>query len=654
MNRAYYKNSISEFLIEDSNVILGQLSLNHSNRSLEDLQKNSWVKQIDVLKKELQGLEGSIYFEFGIPRMGKRVDNIIIVDDCVFIVEFKVGDDKYAKHAERQVIDYTLDLRNFHEGSHYLKLIPVLVSTNAANEYIDVDSIIELDNVAKCNKHGIKQTIEKFLLPEQVKIDINLWENAIYKPTPTIVEACQALYKGHKVEEISRSDAGAINLSKTTSCLNTIIEDSKANRKKTICFVTGVPGAGKTLAGLKIANERMKTDENEHAVFLSGNGPLVDVLREALTRDSVKNTRENGKVTTKTETKRKTNAFIQNIHHFRDEYLKNNIEPIERVVVFDEAQRAWTEHQVSSFMKRKKGIENFKMSEPEFLIDVMNRHKDWCVVVCLIGGGQEINTGEAGLEEWINTFKYNYQDWEVHYSDLITDSINYIKSIDKKEWLYSNAKQEKDLHLAVSLRSFRSEKLSEFVHEFLELNKDKAKELYCQIYHDFPIYITRNFELAKSWLRSKAKGTERIGIIASSGARRLKPLGIDVKNEISAPDWFLNDDVDIRSSNFLENIATEFDIQGLEIDYTCVAWGANFHIINNSWKYQSFKGTKWLNINQEISKSYLKNTYRVLMTRARQGMVLFLPFGSDLDHTRPNSFYNKTWDYFKEIGIKEL
>jgi len=436
--------------------------------------------------------------------------------------------------------------------------------------------------------------------------------------------------------------------------LNDIIENAKLFNKKTICFVTGVPGAGKTLAGLKIANERMKADEDEHAVFLSGNGPLVDVLREALTRDSVKSSKERGENTTKTIAKRKTNAFIQNIHHFRDEYLKQNVEPTEKVVVFDEAQRAWTKNQVSSFMKRKKGIEDFNMSEPEFLIDVMNRHKDWCTIVCLVGGGQEINTGEAGLEEWINAFKYKYQDWEVHYSDLITNSANYIKTVFQKEWLNKNAISETELHLAVSVRSFRSEKLSKFVHEFLDLNEVTAKKLYSQINQDFPIFITRDYETAKGWLRKKAKGTERIGVIASSGSRRLKSIGIDVKNEISAPDWFLNEDIDIRSSNFLENIATEFDIQGLEIDYSCIAWGANFHIKNNIWKHQSFRGTKWMNINQEVSKSYLKNTYRVLMTRARQGMVIFLPIGSDLDHTRPNNFYDETWNYFKEIGLKEL
>ena len=404
MNRSYYKNSISNFIVEDKNSILGQLSLNHSNRQLEDLQKNAWVKQIEILKDQLNGFNGQVYFEFAIPRMGKRVDNIIIIKDSIFVVEFKVGDDGFESSAQAQVLDYTLDLKHFHEGSHYAKLIPLLVATNAESQEPEISQIIELNEVAKTNKENLKTTLDFFLNENDCSFDYNTWENSIYKPTPTIVEAAQALYKGHNVEEISRSDAGAINLSKTASCLNRIIEDSKTNNKKTICFVTGVPGAGKTLAGLNIANERMKTDENEHAVFLSGNGPLVDVLREALARDLVKTSKENGEPVTKANAKRKTNAFIQNIHHFRDEYLKNEIEPTEKVVVFDEAQRAWNEKQVSSFMKRKKGIENFRMSEPEFLVDVMDRHKDWCTIICLIGGGQEINTGEAGLEEWVSSF----------------------------------------------------------------------------------------------------------------------------------------------------------------------------------------------------------------------------------------------------------
>ena len=654
MKRAYYSKSIQKFLFESESSILGELTANHSNRTLEELQVNAWRKQIQILKNQLKEFNGKIYFEFAIPRMGKRVDNIIIINNIVFVVEFKVGYGGYEKYAIEQVIDYTIDLKNFHEGSHHTKLVPVLVATNAASVSEQNNQILAYKTAAKSNRYNLAETLKQYLKDNSESIDIEYWEKSIYKPTPTIVEAAQALYKGHNVKEITRSDSGTINLSKTAECINSIIEKSKVKGIKSICFVTGVPGAGKTLAGLNIAVERMKADEDEHAVFLSGNGPLVDVLREALTRDEVLTSKENGEKLTKKQAAIKSNAFIQNIHHFRDDNLLSDKAPIEKVVIFDEAQRAWTKHQVSSFMKRKKGVEDFNMSEPEFLIDVMNRHSNWCTIVCLIGGGQEINTGEAGLEEWVSSLKNHFSDWEIHYSNSIMNSDNYLKSENSISWLIENGIREPELHLAVSVRSFRSEKLSSFIHELLNINIENSKRIFSEIKEQYPIVLTRSLKDAKQWLRDQAKGSERIGLISSSGARRLRPIGIDVKNEISAPNWFLNPTMDIRSSYFLEEVATEFDIQGLEIDWACIAWGANFHMNNTGWKYQNFKGTKWQNINKEIDKEYLKNTYRVLLTRARQGMVILIPESSEVDHTRPREFYDKTYEYLKEIGIKEI
>ncbi len=654
MKRAYYSNKIQDFLLESESSILGELTANHSNRTLEELQIYAWRRQIDILKIQLKGFLGKIYFEFAIPRMGKRVDNIVIINDVAFIVEFKVGDGGYEKHAVDQVIDYTVDLKNFHEGSHCSKLVPILVATNAPNLIQSIADVVSYKTVAKVNQYNFSDTVKEFITYSNKPIDIKYWENSIYKPTPTIVEAAQALYKGHNVKEITRSDSGTINLSKTADCINSIIEKSKSSKLKSICFVTGVPGAGKTLAGLNIAVERMKADEDEHAVFLSGNGPLVDVLREALTRDEVKTAKENGQKLTKKQAAIKANAFIQNIHHFRDDNLLSEKAPIERVVVFDEAQRAWTNEQVSSFMKRKKGVENFNKSEPEFLIDVMNRHSDWCTIVCLIGGGQEINTGEAGLGEWINSLTNHFPNWNIHYSDLILGSDNYIKSEVAKKWLIETGISETELHLAVSVRSFRSEKLSDFIHQLLNVELENSQNIYLEIEELYPIVVTRNLEKAKKWLRKQARGSERIGLISSSGARRLRPFGINVKNEISAPNWFLNNNQDVRASYFLEEVATEFDIQGLEIDWACVAWGGNFYMNNNGWKYQSFKGARWQNINKEIDKEYLKNTYRVLLTRARQGMVIFIPESNNNDHTRPKEFYDKTFEYLKKIGIREI
>jgi hypothetical protein len=305
-------------------------------------------------------------------------------------------------------------------------------------------------------------------------------------------------------------------------------------------------------------------------------------------------------------------------------------------------------------MKRKKGKDDFDMSEPEFLIDVMNRHEDWCIIICLIGGGQEINTGEAGLQEWIEALKNRFTDWGIYYSSLISENKNYISNDDIKIWLNENGNSKNDLHLSISVRSFRSEKLSDFIHTLLDLDINDAKELYSEIKVDYPLFITRNFNHAKQWLIDQARGTERFGIVASSGARRLRPYGIDVKNEIDVNFWFLNGNEDVRSSYFLEDIATEFDIQGLEIDWACMVWGENFYFDGKTWNYQSFKGTKFQNINSEANKNYLKNSYRVLLTRARQGMVIYIPKGDATDQTRAGKYYDGTYQYLKSLGIGEL
>jgi len=652
MNRSYYQNTINNFLKEDSNSIFGQLAQNHQH-DLEELQKNAWLQQIRILKSGLTDFEGNIYFEFSIPRMGKRVDNILIIKDFIFVIEFKVGDVHYTQDAQYQTIDYCLDLKNFHEGSHNKTIIPLLVATRAQNTVNNIQSAIAFEKSILCNSENFANVIKEVISTQKAVEEINIsdWENSTYKPTPTIIEAAQALYKGHNVEEISRSDSGAINLSRTAATINKIIEETKIKKEKSICFLTGVPGAGKTLAGLNIANERLKKDESEHSVFLSGNGPLVDVLREALTRDSVETAKQNGDKITRLTAEREAKAFIQNIHHFRDDNLGSEKSPIEKVVVFDEAQRAWQKEQVSKFMKTKKGIEDFEMSEPEYLISVMDRHQDWCTIVCLIGGGQEINTGEAGVSEWIESLRKKYPDWNIYYSDkILSEKTTYLNDEILLDWLETNGKQESDLHLAVSLRSFRSEKVALLVQYILENESDKAKLVYDSIKENYPVRLTRDLKKAKGWIKEMAKGTERIGVVASSGGRRLRADGIDVKNEIKPANWFLNGKDDVRSSYYLEEVATEFDIQGLEIDYTCVAWDINLYFANE-WKHQNFKGSRWQKINQQSAKNYLLNSYRVLLTRARQGMVIYVPEVDDKDQTRPKKLYDDTFDYLEKCGL---
>ena len=646
MLRAYYGKSIADFIQEDDLNILGTLAKNHGYQTLEKSQQNAWERQITILKSQLAELTGYIYFEFSIPRMGKRVDNIVILGDKIFLLEFKIGSEQYDKYAIDQVIDYALDLRNFHEGSHYANLIPILIAEKAPIFENNFQTVQNLDHAILLNAHNLHEFFK--LYDSNSLMDVAAWEQSSYKPTPTIIEAAQALYQNHDVEEITRSDAGAKNLSATANCISNIIEQAKQGNKKAICFVTGVPGAGKTLAGLNIANQRLKVAEDEHAVFLSGNGPLVQVLQEALARNrAIKN-----KIKKETALK-ETRAFIQNIHHFRDEYLKNSQAPTEKVVVFDEAQRAWNQHQTSKFMSQKRGQSDFNQSEPEFLIEVMNRHQNWCVIVCLIGEGQEINTGEAGLVAWMQALQSSYPDWQVHYSNLIVNQDNYLQDAAIKNWLSTTGVEQNHLHLATSVRSFRSEKVSAWVHALLDMD-EQAKSLWKEIQSNYPIVLTRDLQKAKAWVKAQAKGSERYGLVASSGARRLKALGVHVKNEIDVANWFLNPKYDVRSSYFLEDVATEFDVQGLELDWVCLAWGDNFYYQDNQWHYQSFKGCKWQNINKEEDKQFTKNAYRVLLTRARQGMVIWIPEGSESDNTRQKEFYDGTYQYLKSIGINEL
>ena len=482
-------------------------------------------------------------------------------------------------------------------------------------------------------------------------IDINKWELGRYRPTPTIVEAAMALYNNHSVEDITRSDAGAINLSQTTDAISEIIHFSKSNSRKSICFVTGVPGAGKTLVGLNIATKHIDKDSDLYSVFLSGNGPLVAILREALTRDKLSKERLLGNRVTKGEALSEVKMFIQNIHNFRDEYINDEGVPLEHIALFDEAQRAWNLEQTSNFMHRRRKKQNFNHSEPEFLISCLNRHSDWAVIVCLVGGGQEINTGEAGIHEWIQSLLNFYNNWDIYISPKLEDSEYNAEYVLDKLKTRKNVTYNNYLHLAVSLRSFRAEHVSLLVKQILDLNIKGAKETLYKIKQKYPIIITRDIKKAKDWLRKKARGSERYGIVVSSQAERLKPQSIFVKSPMNPIHWFLNGKLDTRSSYYLEDVATEFHIQGLELDWVCVTWDADFRYTNNGWQYWSFRGNRWQKIKKVERQNYLKNAYRVLLTRARQGMVVVIPHGDPDDHTRPPSFYDSTFEFLQSIGF---
>lgn len=657
MSRSYYSASVRNFAQDSDQHVLGALTSSHSN-NVDLLQTNAWKGQIKLFR-ELIGVgafeDGHLFFEFVIPRMGKRVDVVLVYRGVIFALEFKVGERSYPKHAVEQVVDYGLDLKNFHSGSHDRPVVPVLVCTEAspANNRIVVndDRLFEPLLANSRNLYPILEDVANKV--KEPGFDADEWANSSYKPTPTIIEAAQALYQGHSVQEITRSDSGAINLSKTAAEIGDVIENAKRKGIKSICFVTGVPGSGKTLAGLNIANQRNNVDEQEHAVFLSGNGPLVTVLREALARDQVAQDKKRGVRTTKKEALSKAQAFIQNIHHFRDDALVTDEAPVERVVVFDEAQRAWNKEHTSRFMKDKKGVLEFNKSEPEFLIGAMDRHQGYAVIICIVGGGQEINTGEAGLPEWFNALGSRFPHWKAHVSEHL-EEYEYSRGLKLYEKLGPNQLSKSvDLHLSVSVRSFRAELVSDLVKKILDADVADARSTYKQVGTNYPIAITRDLNQAKKWLRDRARGSERYGIVASSGALRLKPLGLHLKTKIDPAVWFLNPADDVRSSYYLEDVATEFDIQGLELDWTCVAWDGNYYRESDNWTHRKFSGSKWQMIRDEIARLYLKNAYRVLLTRARQGMVIFVPEGAEGDPTRAPEYYDGTYAYLKQIGFPD-
>lgn len=654
MNRAYYSSSISSFCAHESNQILGQMTREHSF-DLNGLQRDAWVEQTLLLKDVLFNQNGRIYFEFSIPRMGRRIDAVVIIGSVVFVIEFKVGAESYGAADLDQVMDYALDLRNFHEGSHHLVLAPILVATKAL-DYDDLPASLPEDRIfrpIRCNAKTLQAVIATVVnLHIEDPLNYEVWERSGYKPTPTIIEATLALYNGHAVSEISRNDANTFNLSRTSNSVAKIIANSKANSEKSIVFVTGVPGSGKTLVGLDIATTHIDQKDELYSVFLSGNGPLVKILQEALARDKVSRGKANGEKIRKGTALSEVKAFIQNVHHFRDEGLLDlSKPPVEHVALFDEAQRAWTKHQTIKFMRDKKNQPTFSQSEPEFLISCMDRHEDWATVVCLVGGGQEINTGEAGIYEWLDAINQTFPEWKIYLSDRLTDSEYGAGQIVEDSKNNPRVKFLPELHLNTSVRSFRSEKVSLFVKQLLDIDQASARENFSEIKDKYPIVLTRDFGVAKHWVRSRARGSERYGMVVSSQAERLKPYAIDVRVKTNPVHWFLNDKQDVRSSYYLEDVATEFDVQGLELDWVCMAWDADFRLGQKGWDHWSFRGSRWQRIKKAERQMYQKNAYRVLLTRARQGMVLVVPEGDVQDSTRHPSYYDPIFNYLAGIGI---
>ena len=709
MPRCLYNSDFATFLYTDSASIYRILDDNYHGEALTTT-RDAWKAEIDIMKNvvsSLNNVDGQIIFEYDIPRLGKRIDVVLLYRGVVFCLEFKVGESKILETNIDQVLDYALDLKNFHKFSENKVIAPILVATNYSNRSTSIQMSVYDDRVINplvTRKAGISALIDNVLekFPSEAPVH-NDWVISPYAPTPTIVEAAKTLYESHSVENITRHEADKVSTDATIKYILDIIQNSKTNGEKSICFVTGVPGAGKTLVGLDVAVKQTYQGndapvEDEGAVYLSGNGPLVAVLTEALAKDNYQKCRDRNEKKNLTDSRREVGKFIQIIHRYRDNMLakiKNPVEngmleidpekavklaesgygEVEHVAIFDEAQRSWTHKRLADYLKRsgtygnKLKVPNFPLSEAAFLIWSLDQREDWATIVCLVGGGQEINTGEAGISEWIHALNDKFPHWKVYISPKLTDPEYAEGKVNELLAKNENVTYSENLHLGVSLRSFRAEKLSAFVHSMLTFNPDAA-ELYKEIKDRYPIVLTRDMETAKRWLHSKVRGTERTGVLITKEAARFKPLGIHIlpSGDENAVHWFLEDKVDTRASNYLEDAATEIQVQGLELDYTCVLWDADMRCDNGKWRYYTFNGkTAWNEKipdteNKQEQIKYMLNAYRVLLTRARAGMVICVPSGNPNknpsgfweDSTRLPKFYDGTYQYLKSLGIEEI
>ena len=709
MSRCLYNSDFTTFLYTDSASIYRVLDDNYHGEALTTT-RDAWKAEIDIMKNVVSSLnndDGQIIFEYDIPRLGKRIDVVLLYRGIVFCLEFKVGESKILESNIDQVLDYALDLKNFHKFSEDKVIAPILVATNYSNRSTAIQMSVYDDKVINplvTGETGIFALIQNVVseFPNEVHVHKD-WVISPYAPTPTIVEAAKTLYESHSVENITRHEADKASTDATIKYILDVIQKSKANGEKSICFVTGVPGAGKTLVGLDVAVKQTYQGsdtpvEDEGAVYLSGNGPLVAVLTEALAKDNYQKCRDRNEKKNLTDSRREVGKFIQIIHRYRDNMLakiKNPVEngvleidpekavklaesgygEVEHVAIFDEAQRSWTHKRIADYLKRggtygnKLKVPNFPMSEAAFLIWSLDQREDWATIVCLVGGGQEINTGEAGISEWINALNDKFPHWKVYISPKLTEPEYAEGKVNELLAKNNNVEYSERLHLGVSLRSYRAEKLSAFVHSLLTFNPN-AGDLYREIKDRYPIVLTRDMERAKRWLHSKVRGTERTGVLVTKEAARFKPLGIHIlpSGDENAVHWFLEDKIDTRASNYLEDAATEIQVQGLELDYTCVLWDADMRCDNGKWRYYTFNGkTAWNEKtpdteNKQDQIKYMLNAYRVLLTRARAGMVICVPAGNPNknasgfweDSTRLPKYYDGTYEYLKKIGIEEI
>jgi hypothetical protein len=668
---AYYRSTVQKFLLNDNELVLGHLTTGIQRDGFTaqlTSQTKAWREQLSILKSTCKGLAAEIessltwglLLEYPIPRRQKRIDAVLLAHDVILCIEFKIDAKTHNLLARKQVEDYALDLRDFHDVSRDRRIVPIAISTAADDVehllngfYPDVVRPTLITNTA-----GLPRTIILSFRsesdPNSPPINPKVWDLSAYRPVPTIIEAAEALYAQHNVAEIIHSHAGNENLEITSRRIVEFVKHAHSRPEKIVCFVTGIPGAGKTLTGLNVVhNPTLREEGRKPGVFLSGNAPLVNVIRAAIERDFKRRVDI-------ANPKRLTGTFIQNIHTFIKAEGKTDTLTYENVIVFDEAQRAWDAHQVSKKV-HDENQQGTSRSEPEIILSIMDRH-EWAVIVALVGGGQEIHVGEAGLEEWGRALKSGFPHWRIAVSPqvLVGDTSVAGHKLFEGEPPISMITEDPSLHLAVSRRAIRANRVIEWVEAVLNGDSAQASHIATNL-SKFPLVLTRSLNTTREWLRAETRGLQRCGLVASSGGLRLRAEGLELssgfrRNRGLYVNWFLNDPTDVRSSNQLEVVASEFECQGLELDWVGLCWSGDFTFDEtiHQWSLRSFKGSSWSHVQSAPVRKYLVNKYRVLLTRARRGMIIFVPMGASTDVTRPPKWFDSTANFLRKCGLPLL
>jgi hypothetical protein len=668
---AYYFRSLTDFLTDSASTIIGELAqANSASRfPLSPEAIDAWRDQLPSLNAAMRALtekypsSGSwrILMEYPIPMVGRRIDAVLLAHNVIIVIETKTGGSRTS--AVRQVEDYALNLACFHEPSANRTIVPVVITAGLApaqNETTAFDRLIEPCRVYSAAEapSGLLATCQEYVNSQAAPTDPDAWNSGRFKPVPPIIDAAVALYSDMNVFEIGHSCSAREDLDVTTETIVRAVEEASQQRLKLICFVTGVPGAGKTLVGLNAVH---RPEIRQVGSFLSGNGPLVTVIQEALVRD-VTRRKSSEQRTNRRDAELKVRAFIHNVHRFADEFYREDQKcPAQKVIFFDEAQRAWDAEQ-NGRAKRP------QVSEPEMMLEVMDRHKDWSVIVALVGGGQEINRGEAGLSEWGRAV-LKFPHWKVLASPYVLSENGRTEFCLFEETPRSISVQPMEqLHLRISTRSIRAQKISDWVDAVLSGNNTVALD----IAGTLPVKpaITRNLSAAKLWLAGNRRGTTRSGLTASAYAARLRADGLEPDFEFHRgfewAHWFLDFAdcesegcdhkycKDVRASSKLEVVATQFEIQGLELDWIGVCWGEDLLWEGNRWECRRFNNRKWRVLPGDAvrKRNYQLNAYRVLLTRARQNMILYIPQPKTGDSSRLHSELARTAEFLVSCGAQ--